>query len=85
MSDKDINKKVSDEELENVTGGSVVNILGDDPAWDKSTKPRKGANKDNLATPTQIRYCIKCGKDTKHNVFSGNRMICSVCGTTPSL
>ena len=36
-------------------------------------------------TATQIHFCIKCNKDTRHNVYSGNRMVCSICGTTPTL
>ncbi len=33
----------------------------------------------------QPHFCIKCNKTTSHNVFSGGRMVCSVCGTTPTM
>lgn len=69
MGDIILNKSLNDDDLENINGGMSANSGG----------------KNSKAAPTQIRYCIKCKKDTQHNVYSGSRMVCSICGTTPSL
>lgn len=70
MSDE-MKKKLSESELKGVAGGALYGASA--PADEVKS------------TPVQMHYCIKCKKDTNHNVFSGGRMICSICGTSPTL
>ena len=43
------------------------------------------ARNPNLAGGVQRHFCKKCNKDTAHIVYSGGRLVCEICGTSPTL
>ena len=87
LKDKDIliddAKRVADEDLARVNGGAQVDPSGR-PKY-SAMKLADGGGNPNLAGGVQRHYCIKCGKDTAHHVYSGGRLVCEVCGTVPAL
>ncbi len=79
---------LNEEELSGVSGGAILN---NDAAHSKFAL--RQASKDGVVKElstaagagTQSHFCKKCNKTTAHIVYSGNRMVCSVCGTPPVL
>ena len=62
---------LDDEILEGVNGGVKASLA------DAESQDNGGAY--------ERHYCIKCGKTTDHEVFSGNRIRCKICKTVPTL
>lgn len=60
---------LNEKELEGVSGGKSSSARG-------RTRSSNGG-----ATPTEMRECSTCGRNTEHIVYSGGRAVCSVCGS----
>ena len=77
-------KRVADDALAGVSGGAVnaADNIGNARAAGGKTS---GVGNPNLAGGVQRHYCIKCKKDTAHIVYSGSRLVCEICGTSPTL
>ena len=87
VEEKDV--RLGEEELRNISGGAIREL-------DNSHAVRRIVKHAGIvseasgspvvgATAAQPHFCIKCNKTTAHNVYSGGRMVCSVCGTTPAM
>ena len=62
---------LDDEILEGVNGGVKASAAG--------------TNSQNQSDAYERHYCIKCGKTTDHEAFSGTRIRCKICKTVPTL
>ena len=65
-------KILSQNELENISGGRGASA---------SAGGKASAGAKNSASGEQSCECTNCGKTTPHIVYSGGRLVCSVCGT----
>lgn len=86
INDKDM--RLGEDELKNISGGAFRCADASDTAKRihlAASKDAAGSTSVTGSAGTQSHFCIKCNRDTVHNVFSGGRMVCSVCGTAPVL
>ncbi len=78
--------RLNEDELAGVSGGAF-NALDDiHSKYAVRSANNNGVVKDAstaAGAATQPHFCKKCNKTTAHNVYSGGRMACSECGTTP--
>ena len=75
---------MADDELAGVTGGAISstdnigNVRGGMSSGVGSRHAAEGIGMQN-------HFCKKCNRDTQHIVYRGNRLVCSNCGTSPTL
>ena len=81
-------KSLNEDELAGVSGGAVYSRDAVHTRFAARKASDSGVISGNSAAAgvgTQPHFCKKCNTTTTHNVFSGGRMVCSVCQTTPVL
>ncbi len=81
-------KSLNEEELAGVSGGALNAREADHSRYGVRQAVNSAVTREQsvpAGAGTQPHFCKKCNKTTAHIVYSGNRMVCSECGTTPVL
>ena len=81
-------KSLNEDELAGVSGGAVNAREADHSRYGVRQAINSAVTREQsvpAGVGTQPHFCKKCNTTTDHYVYSGNRMVCSVCKTTPVL